>query len=290
MTDTGGAGTGGDAGGGAAGGDGGAAGGAAAGTPTWVWWALGAGGVVLVILVFAIAARSRDDGSTAALPTTSTTIADTTTTEVPETTTTTVAETTTTVAETTTTVAETTTTATPPPAYEVPATPVTAILGQPAENIYGNGAAMFPPGSVEAAWYQWNGFYVLLYRGFNLTDVGPVCPGNSQFVTGWTEVSNSPAPQGADAVCEGAPTIVTAPQGAHECGDLLYYVTIIPVDPATAGVTLFGSMERSATGGFDGQTSQAAADAANTPEFEPGLAAYSLPATAVDDAQVVTCS
>jgi hypothetical protein len=167
---------------------------------------------------------------------------------------------------------------------------VSAVLGVPDTNIYGAGADMFPPGSVEAAWYQWNGFYVALYRGFNLADVGPVCPGTSQFVTGWTEISNSPAPQGADASCAGAPNIVTAPQGAHECGDLLYYVTIIPVDPATEGVILYGSMERSAgSGAFDGQTSQAGADAANTPEFEPGLTAYSLPASAVDDAQVVTC-
>jgi hypothetical protein len=150
---------------------------------------------------------------------------------------------------------------------------------------------MFPPGSVEAAWYQWNGFYVVLYRGFRLADVGPVCPGNSQLVgQDFSTISNSPAPLGAGAACEGSPYVIEPPQGAQECGDLLYYTTIIPVDPNTQGVVLFGSMERSAGGGaFDGQTSQALANPGGTPEFQPGLTAYSLPASSVDDARVVSC-
>lgn len=276
----------------------------AAGTPVWVWWALGAGGLIVLISAFVIASRSSDDGSTGALPTTSSTVAETTTTveettttettttAPPETTTTAPAETTTTApAETTTTAPAETTTTAPPPAGEVPSTSVSAVLGDNPQNIYGDGANIFPPGSVEAAWYQWNGFYVVLYRGFRLADVGPVCPGNSQLVgQDFSTISNSPAPLGADAACDGSPYVIDPPQGAQECGDLLYYTTIIPVDAATEGVVLFGSMERSAGGGaFDGQTSQALANPGGTPEFQPGLTAYSLPASSVDDAQVVTC-
>ena len=188
---------------------------------------------------------------------------------------------------------EATTTTTIAPATQVLETPVTGLLGVPDSNLYGGTSELPDPGSVEANWYQWEGFYVVLYRGYKAGGPGQICPGNSALgSTGFTEFSNSPVPTDDpdNAICEGA-VIAPLDAGARECGDLLYYITRIQVE-RDEDVTLYASLEREnsfAEVGFDGQTSQAPSDIANTPEFEPNLTAYSLPATEVDEAHTVTC-
>ena len=194
---------------------------------------------------------------------------------------------------------EATTTTSPPsttttaPATQVLETPVTGLLGVPDSNLYGETSELPDPGSVEANWYQWQGIYVVLYRGSKVGGPGQICPGNSALgSTGFTEFSNSPVPidDPDNAICEGA-VIAPLGAGARECGDLLYYITRIQVE-RDEDVTLYASLEREnsfAEVGFDGQTSQAPSDIANTPEFEPNLTAYSLPATEVDEAHTVTC-
>ncbi|MBT8452788.1 MAG: hypothetical protein KJO40_12550 [Deltaproteobacteria bacterium] len=101
-------------------------------------------------------------------------------------------------------------------------------------------------------------------------------------------VSNSHYPSSASAACEGAGLATEPGAGSFGCGSLLYYVTEIPT--TTAG-NLWGSMELSVSGGFVGQTTfGTATDLANTPEFEPGLEAYDLPASGVDAGGVVGCA
>lgn len=236
----------------------------------WVWVGVGLGLVVAVGLVIGLVLSGGDDET-----------ADTTTTTA-DTTTTTAAETTTTAAETTTTEASTTT-APPPQAVTVDPTPVRAVL----EPYNEGGAALFPAGSVEANWYQWDGFYVVLYRGWDAEAATPICPGNSiQTADGFLNVTNSPYNGTADEICVGTPKIAEPPAGAYACGPLLYYLTEIPV---TEVGNLFGTLEVSDGSGPVGQTSAVASDAANTPEFQPDQASYQLPTSEFDDVEIVTC-
>ena len=175
-------------------------------------------------------------------------------------------------------------------AREVAATPVIGTLS-PYQDMVPNadGSDLFPPNSVEAHWYQWDGRYVVLYRGYDATDMTGICPGNSIEVSqAFSNISNSPYPSSASAACEGAGLATEPGAGSFGCGSLLYYVTEIPT--TTVG-NLWGSMELSVSGGFIGQTTfGTATDLANTPEFEPGLEAYDLPATGVDAGGVVSCT
>ncbi len=191
---------------------------------------------------------------------------------------------TTTAAPPTTTSPKTTTTEAVPAGEPVPATPVIGVL-QPYNEA---GAALFPPGSVEAHWYQSDGLYVVLYRGWDAANQIPMCPGNSVSPEpgNWTNVSNSPFNGQADEICIGAPKIADEPSGAYACDSLLYYITEIPTDVEG---TLFGTLEL-ADGEFAGHTSQAPVDLASTPEFKPGLTAYELPASGVDQGGLVDCS
>jgi hypothetical protein len=194
------------------------------------------------------------------------------------------ATTTTKAAVTTTAAQQTTTTATAaPPAQPIEATPVVAAL-QPYNE---EGALLFPAESVEAHWYQWDGLYVVLYRGWNASDGSPICPGNStaDAAGAFTSISNSPHNAEADTVCGEAPHIADAPSGAYACDSLLYYRTEIPT---SAEGSLWGTLEF-LDGVIIGQTSAAPIDLANTPEFEPGLAAYDLPPSTVDAGGVVAC-
>lgn len=199
------------------------------------------------------------------------------------TTTTAEAATTTTVDATTTTAATTTTTesrATP-----VAETPILSVLAP----YSAGGADLFPEGSVEAHWYQWDNHYVVLYRGFDASSGAPICAGNSIFdpaVGGWVNVSNAPHMGTVDEICDGVPKLADPPAGVSACGSLLYYVTEIPTE--TVG-TLFGTLEIVEGGAADGQTSQAESDIATTPEFEPGLAAYELKPSNVDAGGTVVC-
>jgi len=237
--------------------------------------------LALVILVLGLVSAAcsgsttdttaRDEQSSATTSTvevTTTTTATPTTTAAPETTTTTAASTTTVALE----------------AAVVPPTPVVGVL----DPYSPGGADLFAPGAVEAHWYQWDGLYVVLYRGFDASDGTPICAGNSILETGagWTHITDSPHAGEVDKICIDAVRIAEAPSGVFACDTLLYYVTEIPTD---LGGDLFGTLEIG-DGEWNGQTSQAPADLAGTPEFEPGMAAYELPQTDVDPGGVVVCS
>ena len=211
--------------------------------------------------------------------------ADTTTAPEPEPTTTAApAPTTTQPAPTTTAAPEPTTTAAPA-ATVVPSTPVVGLLAP-----YNDGGAALFPGPIEAHWYQWGGLYVVLYRGWDAADGTEICAGNSILPPSgppWIHVTNSVHLGSADEICIDTAKIAEAPSGVYACGSLLYYLTEIPVEEEGS---LFGTLEVGLGGGvWNGHTSEAPADLANTPEFEPGLTAYEIPASGVDDGGVVTC-
>ncbi|MGI9643244.1 MAG: hypothetical protein ACR2N9_10710 [Acidimicrobiia bacterium] len=211
------------------------------------------------------ATAGSDETPTTSQPTTTTTAA-TTTTEAP-----------------TTTAAPTTTTTAAPAGAVVAATPIVGQL-QPYS---AGGGELFPAGSVEAHWYQWDGLYVVLYRGFDAASGEPICAGNSiNNGTTWVNISNAPHAETVEDICNGVPKLAEPPSGVSACGSLLYYLTEIPVDTTGA---LFGTLEIVADGAADGQTSQAPTDLATTPEFEPGLTAYELPPSNVDDLGSVSC-
>lgn len=205
--------------------------------------------------------------------------------------TTTTAPTTTTMVTTTTNDAATTTTTTTAPPTTVPGasgtqvaeTPIVALL-QP----YNDGGAALLSGPVEAHWYQWEGLYVVLYRGIDAETATALCPGNSIDVegSGFLHVSNSPFAATADEVCVDAPALATGESGVRACGSLLYYITEIPID---AEGVLYGTIEVNDGSGFVGLTSQVTADIARTPEFLPFQAAYTLAPSAVDTGGIVLC-
>jgi hypothetical protein len=170
-----------------------------------------------------------------------------------------------------------------PTVEAIPATPVVGVL-QPYNE---GGAALFPSESVEAHWYQWDGLYVVLYRGFDASDGTPMCPGNStaDAAGAYTSISNSPHNGEADAICDIAPKIADAPSGAYACDTLLYYLTEIST---SAEGTLWGTLEL-LNGAIAGHTSVTPIDLANTPDFEPGLDTYDLPASGVDAGGVIAC-
>ena len=231
----------------------------------------------VVVLASACATGEEETTTSAAAPTTTTTAPTTTTTAAAAETTTT------TTADATTTTEETGTTASAVIVIE----PTTAIgVLQPYST---GGSDLFPPGSVEAHWYQWDGFYVVLYRGFDAQAGEEICAGNSiQPPAGppFLFTTNSPYLGAADAICFGAPKITTPPFGVHACGPLLYYLTEIPIDEQG---TLFGTLEIGTAAGFEGQTSEAASDR-GVPEFEPGLPAYGLPPSDADELDIVPCA
>ncbi len=210
-------------------------------------------------------------------------------TDPPSATTTSQAATTTKAPTTTTTTAAPATTTTAGTAVEmVPATPVIGVL-QPYPPAIDAGAGLFPPGSVEAHWYQWDGLYVVLYRGWDASDGTEICAGNSWFPEGkiWQDITNSAWIGDENQICVGTAAIAAAPSGVYACGSLLYYLTEIPTDPDAIG-SLFGTLEIG-DGDWVGQTSETPIDLANTPEFEPGLEAYELLPTDVDAGGVVEC-
>jgi hypothetical protein len=250
-------------------------GGASGGLSVWAWVGIGAAIVLAIVLAVALLGGGEDEESAA---TTSTTTAEPTTTTTEAVTTTTEAPTTTTEATTTTTEAVTTTTIA---AFLVPETPIVGVLAP-----YVDPALSPVPGPTEAHWYQNNGLYVVLYRGFDASSGTEICAGNSIQADGaWTNVSNSPHVGAADAICVNT-TLAQPPSGVYACGSLLYYITEIPVENTG---TLFGSLEIGTADGFVGETSTAPADLASTPEFVPNQTAYQLPASGVDAGGLVTC-
>ncbi len=219
-----------------------------------------------IIALIAVACGSSEETTTTAA------VDDTTT----STTTTTVAE------QTTTTAAESTTTSAPSAAEAVASTTAIGVL-QPYS---AGGGDLFPPGSVEAHWYQWDGSYVVLYRGFDAAAGNEICAGSSiEIGSLFSNVTNSPYLGEVEEICVDAASIATAPQGVDACGALLYYLTEIPID---AEGILYGTLKISTVAGFEGQNSQTAFDA-TVPEFEPGLEGYDLPPSDVDAGGEVSC-
>jgi hypothetical protein len=166
----------------------------------------------------------------------------------------------------------------------------TPVVG-PLEPYSDNAEDLFPTGSVEAHWYQWNGLYVVLYRGYDALSGQEICAGNSIFPPGqiWIYITNSPHIGVADEICIDTAKIAEAPSGVRACGSLLlYYVTEIPTDVEG---DLYGTLEIGSGGGnWNGHTGFTPSDLANTPEFEPGLAAYELPPSDFDALGVVDCN
>lgn len=240
-------------------------------------FALGAS-LALVLIAASCSSSSGDDDSTTS------TAAEAATTTTAAVTTTTTAATTTTAPTTTTTTAPTTTTTAESSGTPVAATPIVGVLR--GYNL--GGEALFPPESVEAHWYQWDGLYVVLYRGFDASSGDPICAGNSILdpVEGFVNISNSPHEGTVDEICDGVPKLADAPSGVYACGALLYYLTEIPTEAAG---TLYGTLEIVTAGAGDGQSSIAETDIASTPEFEPGLASYELPPSNVDTGGTVVC-
>ncbi len=147
---------------------------------------------------------------------------------------------------------------------------------------------MFQAGSVEAHWYQWDGLYVVLYRGFNALLGEPICAGSSINAADgrFENISNSPHEGTAAEICDGVPKLADAPSGVYSCGALLYYLTEIPTE--TVG-QVWGTLEIVKEGRAEGQSSTAETDIASTPEFEPGRASYELSPSNVDAGGTVVC-
>lgn len=223
-------------------------------------------------LVLAACSDSEESGDTTLAPVSATTATPpaTTTTEPPATTQAPV-----------TTLPATTTTSTIP-AFELPPTPVAAILDAYNEG----GEGLFPSGTVEAQWYQTDGFYVVIYRGLDIRLQGPLCAGNSiQTAAGFEFISNSPAGEaGPDAVCVDVPNLAT--EGVRQCAGSIAYVTDIPT---TAEGALFATLEFNDGSGFIGQTSSVQSDLANTPEIDFSFAAYILPPSSVEEGGLIEC-
>ncbi|MGI9604038.1 MAG: hypothetical protein ACR2QE_19300 [Acidimicrobiales bacterium] len=251
---------------------------------TWIIVAL----ALLAVVIAAVIASNNDDDETAgtdsatttvAAPTTSSTPGETTTSAPAETTTSAPGETTTSApAETTTTAApETTTVAPGPETVAIEASSVNASV-----NRYAGTDDDFPfvDGDVEAHWYTWDGFYVVVYGGWDATAGDPFCPGNSLNMGGSFDfISNSPTFDGSCDPEDRFPNLVDDDTtGARVCDTLVLYRTIIPVeddagDPITG--QLYGTIERVSGDGFVGATGVAEISA--VAELDPEADAYSVP-------------
>jgi hypothetical protein len=171
----------------------------------------------------------------------------------------------------------------------IEATPVVGTLTVFPDSVMdADGSDLFPEGSVQAHWYQWNGFYVVLYRGYDAADPMPVCPGTRILVEGGFDpetLTSSPYPSDGDEACVDARNVVVG--ASRRCGPLLYYSSNIPV---TSVGDLWGTIEKQTGAGFIGQTTfGTASDIEHTPNFQPGQPAYELPPSNVDDLGRIDC-
>ena len=154
-----------------------------------------------------------------------------------------------------------------PAKKELPSSTTFAVLGAEANTKYKVEMGTFqklefedselpaPPSSVEAHWFSSAGRYVVAYLGLDLSQAGPLCPGNSISTSeGFKFVSNSPTEDGA---CQGFTTVSTDPDvGPLICQDTVFYITAIP--SGTEGI-LYGTLEKLADDGANmvGLTSRA---------------------------------
>jgi hypothetical protein len=126
----------------------------------------------------------------------------------------------------------------------------------------------FEDGDVEAHWYTWDGNFVVVYAGWDVTTGEPQCPGNSlQTGSDFQFISNSPTQDGScdsEGFASSASTIVPVdgdyPSGARVCGTLVIYRTIIPTTDDSGAPTagfLYGTVEQEIGGEFVGATGAA---------------------------------
>ena len=139
-------------------------------------------------------------------------------------------------------------------------------------------------GPVVIFWYKGTGgTYLALYTGQGIAEGAglALCPGNSIATTEFLHISNTPSEAGA---CDSFPTVVASIQVCDH--GVWIYETVVPIDLEG---TLFGSLEWNSAAGITGLTSQTPT-AADTPEFEYGLASYAVPSSMTDDgSSVITC-
>lgn len=142
-----------------------------------------------------------------------------------------------------------------------------------------------PLDTVEAHWYRSDGMYVVAFRGLDLDETGPICPGSSaQTDAGFEHVSNSPTEDGA---CKGAQNVAGLDGGVRICGPLVLYITEIPED--TEG-DLFASVERYAKRGrIVGVTGVVAADPSAAPSIDPEANTLVLPEGMVEGTTEINC-
>ena len=148
----------------------------------------------------------------------------------------------------------------------LPETPLVATLDQGYKAVGGQQQSFeeselpVPPGTVLAHWYRSGDRYLAVYVGVP-ADRGALCPGNSiQVGSSFEKISNAPA---APDACAGALQI--ASQEVQTCGDLLVYVSEIPVEKQG---TLYASIERYEGDTITGVTGSAATDAGEVPEVD----------------------
>lgn len=167
--------------------------------------------------------------------------------------------------------------------YALEASPLTTMLFPGGEQAIG----LIPMDSVEAAWYQWDSRYVVLFRGLGVVDHEPLCAATSITQDEITFDFSSAAPLGS-ASSDTCPSIPSpqSPAGLYECGALTYFVTEIPT---TAEGFLVASLGRSTDGVWVRFFGGADPSRGAAPEFVPGSDAYSLPDTTVESAQQVSC-
>jgi hypothetical protein len=142
-----------------------------------------------------------------------------------------------------------------------------------------------PLGTVEGHWYRSGGNYVIAFKGLNVDETGPLCPGSSiQTDVGFEHVTNSPTEEGA---CEGAENIAGEDAGVRTCGPLVLYITEIPED--TEG-DLFATVEQYAeNGSIVGVTGVVEADMSAAPEIDLGAEGFTLPEGFLEGTTEVTC-
>lgn len=253
-----------------------------------VVWGIGAAvGVAAIVLVIVLATGNGSDDESATSTPPSTSQAPASTTEPPPETTAAPPETTAPPPETTAAPPPDTTAAPPPDTTTPPDGPEGAIP----ENTSGwqlqinPGSVDITTGPVVVYWYRnpTSGNYIAVYTGEGVAGGGGLgfCPGNSIAIDDFMNISNAPTERGA---CDDFPTDVGSVQVCDH--GVWIYETLIPGD---AEGILFGSLEWRSGDEIHGMSSQAET-VADLPEFESGLASYSIaPFMTVDGATVIAC-
>jgi hypothetical protein len=140
-------------------------------------------------------------------------------------------------------------------------------------------------GTVAAHWYRSSGVYVIAFKGLDLEETGPLCPGSSvQTDVGFEHVTNAPTRGNA---CEGAENLASPTDGVRTCGPLVLYITEIPEDVKG---DLFATIERyEGESRIVGVTGVVNANMSKAPEIDPEAEKFTLPKGLVEGTTEVTC-